>query len=578
MTLGVSAAVFRHVVAALILSVLVSVAASAPTIQAYAVPSWSVVSDIATANSPEEGDLAVSADGSVVHSVWRAYVGGDFQIQSAQYRSGTWSNVTTHTSGSVNAYDARVFSSDDGSIVTLAWIMFGPSSNRDIYVANSSDSGATWSSPIQLSNSFYNSLALVIGGSSDGSLQYVSWNEWNGSGWFVKLRKSSDSGVSWSGTDTLSGSGVDGRGGITVSDDGGTVHVIWRRLFSGVYQAESKSSTNSGGSWSTVKVHSDIVTRTHVFEPRISSSSNGTVVYATWLEGSTTEVTVQQSSDSGANWAAWTYPGTGSRQQLSPSVAVSDDGSSAAVSWRETDGSEFLARVAVYSSGSPTSFTLSEAGQDVEPPVLTMSGNGSTIAVAWVRPDGANESVQAATSVNSGSSFSVQTLVTSGVDQYSPDLVTTSDGSSIFATWSSFVEGIRFSTFSESSVSSAGSGSASAGVPGIFLTVAGPVGRSASEAPVYYGADRVAVTSTYLLTVTRVSNVTPTITTLAEGTIDADGSFSSMTRLPALAPGVYNVQMVGTHVNGSTLQLTSQITIGGVGQFTSIGANIPVIK
>ena len=123
--------------------------------------------------------------------------------------------------------------------------------------------------------------------------------------------------------------------------------------------------------------------------------------------------------------------------------------------------------------------------------------------------------------------------------------------------------------------SSAGAG---AGVPGIFLTVAGPVGRSAAEAPVYYGADRVAVTSTYLLTVTRVSNVTPTITTLAEGTIDADGSFSSMKRLPALAPGVYNVQMVGTHVNGSTLQLTSQVTIGGVGEFTSIGANIPVIK
>ena len=77
---------------------------------------------------------------------------------------------------------------------------------------------------------------------------------------------------------------------------------------------------------------------------------------------------------------------------------------------------------------------------------------------------------------------------------------------------------------------------------------------------------------------TRVSNIVPTITTLAEGTINANGSFSSMTRLPALAPGVYNVQMVGTHVNGSTLQLTSQITIGGVGEFTSIGANIPVIK
>ena len=131
---------------------------------------------------------------------------------------------------------------------------------------------------------------------------------------------------------------------------------------------------------------------------------------------------------------------------------------------------------------------------------------------------------------------------------------------------------------SSTPVSNQGRDEKPAGPPGIFLTVAGPVGRSASESPVYYGADRVAVTSTYLLTVTRFSNVTPTITTLAEGTIDADGSFTSMTRLPALAPGTYNVQMVGTHVNGSTLQLTSQVTIGGLGQFTSIGANIPVIR
>ena len=56
--------------------------------------------------------------------------------------------------------------------------------------------------------------------------------------------------------------------------------------------------------------------------------------------------------------------------------------------------------------------------------------------------------------------------------------------------------------------------------------------------------------------------------------VDASFRFSEA----ALAPGTYNVRMVGTHVYGSTLQLTSQITIGGVGEFTSIGENIPVIK
>ena len=91
------------------------------------------------------------------------------------------------------------------------------------------------------------------------------------------------------------------------------------------------------------------------------------------------------------------------------------------------------------------------------------------------------------------------------------------------------------------------SASADPGVPGIFLTVAGPVGRSASESPIYYGADRVSVTSTYLLTVTGVSeHRTQSITTLAEGTIDADGSFflyDTTTRFGT--PGVYNVQHGG---------------------------------
>ena len=115
------------------------------------------------------------------------------------------------------------------------------------------------------------------------------------------------------------------------------------------------------------------------------------------------------------------------------------------------------------------------------------------------------------------------------------------------------------------------------GIPGITLTVAGPVGRQVDGSPVYYGADRIAVTSTYVLTVTKISNVAPSLITLAEGTIDADGSFSSMVRLPYLSPGIYDVRLTGTHANGAHLQLTSQVTIDA-GAFSSIGPNIPIVR
>ena len=188
--------------------------------------------------------------------------------------------------------------------------------------------------------------------------------------------------------------------------------------------------------------------------------------------------------------------------------------------------------------------------------------------------------IQTRTSSDAGATWSAAVDLSEGTQDASTPQIVAAPNNTLTAIWerSNGTKTVIQSSSLAPSSSSSASASADPGVPGIFLTVAGPVGRSASESPIYYGADRVSVTSTYLLTVTGVSNIAPTITTLAEGTIDADGSFSSMTRLPVLAPGVYNVQMVGTHVNGSTLQLTSQITIGGVGEFTSIGANIPVIK
>lgn len=117
-----------------------------------------------------------------------------------------------------------------------------------------------------------------------------------------------------------------------------------------------------------------------------------------------------------------------------------------------------------------------------------------------------------------------------------------------------------------------------AGVPGIYLSVAGPVGRSVWDSPVYYGSDRVAASSTYLLTVVSVPSSSRSTVSLAEGELPLDGSLEAMVRLPVLAPGIYNVRMEGTHRNGSTLQLTSVITVGPSGEFTSIGPNIPVIR
>jgi hypothetical protein len=126
---------------------------------------------------------------------------------------------------------------------------------------------------------------------------------------------------------------------------------------------------------------------------------------------------------------------------------------------------------------------------------------------------------------------------------------------------------------------SSGSTDASAGVPGIFLYVAGPVGHSVSHSPVYYGTDRVAAASEYKVQVLSSSSAGSGAITLASGTLSPNGSIpATMVRLPHLEPGTYAVRMTGKHTTGKTLQLTAQITVGPAGTFTSIGPNIPVIR
>ena len=130
----------------------------------------------------------------------------------------------------------------------------------------------------------------------------------------------------------------------------------------------------------------------------------------------------------------------------------------------------------------------------------------------------------------------------------------------------------------DASISTGTGTGADSGTPGIFLHITGPVGRSVAGSPVYYGADRVQVTSTYTLTLTPVGGNRPPVTMLAEGTIELNGSFSTSVRLDPLAPGSYDVQFTGTHRNGATLELTSRIVVGPGGEYMLIGDNIPIIR
>jgi hypothetical protein len=89
---------------------------------------------------------------------------------------------------------------------------------------------------------------------------------------------------------------------------------------------------------------------------------------------------------------------------------------------------------------------------------------------------------------------------------------------------------------------------------------------------VYYGSDRVAVTSTYLLRIS--SPIGTTEYALAEGTVDARGNLEASIALPLLVEGDYDVTFSGTHSGGHSLHLSSRVSVDDRGHYTAIGANV----
>ncbi len=112
----------------------------------------------------------------------------------------------------------------------------------------------------------------------------------------------------------------------------------------------------------------------------------------------------------------------------------------------------------------------------------------------------------------------------------------------------------------------------SPGRPGIYLQIAGPVGRPVLDSPIYVGSDRVAKSSHYSLLLRRVGGG---FVTLAAGLVDARGNAEMRITLPALAPGQYMVAFRGTHADGTGLKLTNYITVGPEGTYLVIEENQP---
>ncbi len=176
-------------------------------------------------------------------------------------------------------------------------------SNDIVQSRTSTDSGATWSGPVDLSAAGRTASVPQVASSADGTKLTAVWIRSNGTFNIAQSRTSTDGGVTWDPAVDLSDATHSANyPHVASSADGNTLAVVWNTYRGGSSRVvQSATSTNGGATWSAP---ADLSTEGYwSTEAQLAVSADGTTATAVWSLNKTDYIVQSATStDSGATW------------------------------------------------------------------------------------------------------------------------------------------------------------------------------------------------------------------------------------------------------------------------------------
>ncbi len=198
----------------------------------------------------------------------------------------------------------------------------------DVYHISSTDSGRSWSSPVQISDSGVMASWPDVG-FSDNNVHIV-WGDWKTPAWEIFYRRSEDGGDTWFPERMISSNdGYNSQGPkIAVSDDGMSIHVVWVDArhkddsFPQNTELYYNRSLDGGLTWEgEVRL---------TYAPRGSSNHRlalyGESLHLTWYDdrSGSFDVYYMRSTDNGATWGEEVLLATSSDDQGPQAISAYD--------------------------------------------------------------------------------------------------------------------------------------------------------------------------------------------------------------------------------------------------------------
>jgi hypothetical protein len=386
------------------------------------------------------GTPKIAVSGSNVYVAWEQVddpsTSYDILFRRSSDNGATWGDKIKITPGgtcnssSCHQLDILAASGSSAYLVTEF--------NGEIYLRRSSDNGASWKSPVNISSnpgsSFDPEIAVL------GTNVYLAWTQANAANTSndILFRRSTDAGATWQSKVNLSSDPENSRNS-EIATIGASVYVVWERLIpnevNGSLNNEIvfKRSLNNGANWQAVHTISNSPAEEST-QPELSVV--GSNVYLAWKDNVVDEtkhgdadIFFRRSIDGGSSWEHIIKVGHADSNYGSDCIKLelAGSGTGVYVVWTALGGCDSSLSIFFnHSNDSGQTWTLpeqlagytvrSKAGDEIGRPLLEASGN-TVYLVMTKKMSGPGTDIFFGRSTNSGQSWSIPVNLsrTSGV-------------------------------------------------------------------------------------------------------------------------------------------------------------------
>jgi hypothetical protein len=244
--------------------------------------------------------IVVDVSGNI-NVVWHDYTSGNYEIYFRRSTDNgvSWSQTANLSNSSGDSFYPTIAVDSSGNINFVC--CDSTQSNYEIYFRRSTDDGASWSQPINISNNAETSYKPVIVADSSGKITVV-WEDFSLGNFEIYSSFSNDNGANWNQAVNVSNNTKTSRNPMVAVDSSGNINVVWHDYTPGNYEIYFSRSIDNGVTW-TPEVNISNNTE-NSFSPflAVDSFANLNVVWYDYSTGNN-EIYFCRSTDNGVSWS-----------------------------------------------------------------------------------------------------------------------------------------------------------------------------------------------------------------------------------------------------------------------------------